>query len=34
MYKRIFTIVIDSVGCGEAPKSYLYGDKEISKRTI
>ena len=24
MYKRIFTIVIDSVGCGEAPKSYLY----------
>ena len=30
MYKRIFTIVIDSVGCGEAPKSYLYGDKNVN----
>ena len=30
MYKRIFTIVIDSVGCGEAPKSYLYGDKDVN----
>lgn len=27
MFKRVFTIVIDSVGCGEAPKSYLYGDE-------
>lgn len=26
MYKRIFVLVIDSVGCGEAPKSHLYGD--------
>ena len=30
MYKRIFTIVIDSVGCGEAPKSHLYGDKDVN----
>ena len=30
MYKRVFTIVIDSVGCGEAPKSYLYGDKNVN----
>ena len=30
MYKRIFTIVIDSVGCGEAPKSFLYGDKNVN----
>lgn len=30
MYKRIFTIVIDSVGCGEAPKSHLYGDKNVN----
>lgn len=30
MFKRIFTIVIDSVGCGEAPKSYLYGDKNVN----
>ena len=30
MYKRIFAIVIDSVGCGEAPKSYLYGDKNVN----
>ena len=30
MYKRIFTIVIDSVGCGEAPKSYLYNDKNVN----
>ena len=30
MYKRIFTIVIDSVGCGQAPKSYLYGDKDVN----
>ena len=30
MYKRIFTIVIDSVGCGEAPRSYLYGDKDVN----
>ena len=30
MYKRVFTIVIDSVGCGEAPKSYLYGDKDVN----
>ena len=26
-YKRVFCIVIDSVGCGECPDSYLYGDK-------
>lgn len=26
MYKRIFCIVIDSVGCGTAPLSYEYGD--------
>ncbi len=26
MYKRIFLIVMDSVGCGTAPFSYLYGD--------
>ncbi|MBN2605170.1 MAG: phosphopentomutase, partial [Bacilli bacterium] len=26
MYKRIFTIVIDSVGCGEAPDAAEYGD--------
>ena len=26
-YKRVFCIVIDSVGCGECPESYLYGDK-------
>ena len=30
MFNRIFTIVIDSVGCGEAPKSYLYGDKNVN----
>lgn len=30
MFKRIFTIVIDSVGCGETPKSYLYGDKNVN----
>ena len=27
MYKRIFCIVMDSVGCGTAPLSYLYHDK-------
>ena len=26
MYKRIFLIVIDSVGCGTAPLSYKFGD--------
>ncbi len=26
MYKRIFLIVMDSVGCGTAPFSHLYGD--------
>ena len=26
MYKRVFFIVIDSVGCGTAPKSKDYGD--------
>lgn len=30
MYKRIFCIVIDSVGCGEAPESYKYGDKGVN----
>lgn len=28
MYKRIFTIVIDSVGCGALPDSENFGDKE------
>ena len=27
MYKRIFLIVIDSVGCGTAPLSYKFGDE-------
>ena len=27
MYKRVFFIVIDSVGCGTAPKSKDYGDE-------
>lgn len=27
MFKRIFCIVMDSVGCGTAPLSYLYGDE-------
>ncbi len=26
MYKRIFLVVMDSVGCGTAPFSHLYGD--------
>ena len=26
MYKRVFLIVMDSVGCGYTDKSYLYGD--------
>ena len=26
MYKRIFCVVMNSVGCGTAPLSYLYGD--------
>lgn len=26
-FKRVFLIVIDSVGCGTAPKSALYGDE-------
>lgn len=26
LFKRIFCIVIDSVGCGTAPKSFEYGD--------
>lgn len=29
-YKRIFVIVADSVGCGEAPESYKYGDKGVN----
>ena len=29
-FKRIFCIVIDSVGCGEAPESYKYGDKGVN----
>ena len=29
-FKRIFVIVADSVGCGEAPESYLYGDKGVN----
>lgn len=27
MYKRIFLVVMDSVGCGSAPLSHLYGDE-------
>ncbi len=27
MYKRIFLVVMDSVGCGTAPLSHLYGDE-------
>ena len=27
LFKRVFCIVIDSVGCGTAPLSYEYGDK-------
>ena len=30
MFKRIFTIVIDSVGCGTAPKSHLYNDFNVN----
>ena len=30
MYKRIFTIVIDSVGCGEAPRSHEFGDFNVN----
>ena len=26
MFKRVFCIVIDSVGCGTAPLSYEYDD--------
>ena len=26
MYKRVFLIVIDSVGCGELPDAHLFGD--------
>lgn len=39
MYKRIFVVVMDSVGCGTAPLSHLYGDdgantiKHISEAT-
>ena len=39
MYKRIFLIVMDSVGCGTAPLSYKFGDdgantiKHISEAT-
>ena len=39
MYKRVFLIVIDSVGCGELPDAHLYGDvgantiKHISEAT-
>ena len=29
-FKRIFVIVADSVGCGEAPESYKYGDKGVN----
>lgn len=29
-FKRIFCIVIDSVGCGEMPDSPLYGDKGVN----
>ena len=30
MFKRIFVVVIDSVGCGTAPKSHLYGDFNVN----
>ena len=30
MYKRIFTIVIDSVGCGEEPRSPEFGDYGVN----
>ena len=30
MFKRVFTIVIDSVGCGTAPKSHLYNDFNVN----
>jgi len=30
MYKRIFTIVIDSVGCGEDPRSKDFGDFDVN----
>lgn len=39
MYKRVFLVVMDSVGCGTAPLSHLYGDegantiKHISEAT-
>ncbi|MDE6655734.1 MAG: hypothetical protein K2J85_01945, partial [Anaeroplasmataceae bacterium] len=26
MFKRVFLVVMDSVGCGTAPLSHLYGD--------
>lgn len=29
-FKRIFCLVIDSVGCGECPDSYLYGDATVN----
>ena len=27
MYKRVFLVVMDSVGCGTAPLSHMYGDE-------
>ena len=27
MYKRVFLVVMDSVGCGTAPLSHQYGDE-------
>ena len=27
MYKRVFLVVMDSVGCGTAPLSHIYGDE-------
>lgn len=32
MYKRVFLIVIDSVGCGELPDAHLFGD--VGSNTI
>lgn len=29
-YKRVFCIVIDSVGCGNCPDSYKYGDSGVN----
>lgn len=30
MFKRVFLIVIDSVGCGELEDAHLFGDKDVN----